>query len=78
MAKNTRAKRRDVENPYETYFMGKWVWKVLKHYKAAEGERKDPYARVFCAVQSPYTGTSYDLGDVYCKSIPGYNWDWSE
>jgi len=72
MAKNTRGKRRDVEKPYEVYTAGDWEWRVLKHYQSPEGERKNKFARVLCAVQSPFTFGTYEYGDTYCKDIPGY------
>jgi len=73
--KNTKGKTRPIGNPYEVYQVGTWIWRVLCHYKGPDGERKDPYARVFCAVISPITGGDPDYGDVYCKDIPGYRYE---
>lgn len=71
--KNEKAKTRPVENPYEIYVRGydedRWEWRILKHYQSAEGEAKNQYARVFCAVKSPYTYGDYELGDVYLRDI---------
>jgi hypothetical protein len=78
MAKNTRAKSRDVTNPYETYTCDGWTWKVLKHNQSAEGERKNPYASVFCAVYSPWLHGEADFGNTYIKAIPGYNKYWDK
>ena len=71
MAKNLCGKSRSVENPYEVWSSpdGSWVWKVLKKYKSPEAEAKDPYARWFCAVSSPFTFGNYDLGDVYVREV---------
>ena len=65
--KNLMGKTRDINNPYEVYTNNDgWTWKVLKKYQADDNK---PYARWFCAVSSPYTFDSYDLGDVYVNSI---------
>ena len=71
--KNTRGKARSVSDPYEVYKSGGWEWLVLKHYQSAENERGNrQYARVYCMVH----GFFDESGDVYCKEIPGYNWNW--
>lgn len=67
--KNTKAKTRDVNKPYELYQSNNWEWRVLKHYQSEENEAKNPYARVLCAVKSPFTGNTYDLGDTYISDI---------
>ncbi|HUW66509.1 MAG TPA: hypothetical protein VMW20_00490 [Candidatus Nanoarchaeia archaeon] len=69
--KNLCGKTRPNENPYEIWISrdGTWQWRVLKKYKAPESEAKDPYARWFCAVKSPYTYGSFELGDTYCREI---------
>lgn len=64
----TMKRSRPVENPYEVWegrgaFSG-WTWRVLKKYSKNEA---DPYARAFCAVSSPFTYGSNDLGDVYIR-----------
>jgi len=69
--KNTCAKSRPVTNPYEIWVEGGWEWRVLKKYQAPHKEKENPYARWFCAVKSPYTFGSYDMGDVYCRDIIG-------
>jgi len=71
MPKNPCGKSRKVENPYEVWRSpdGSWEWKVLKKYKSPEAEAKDPFARWFCAVSSPGTFGSYDLGDVYVREV---------
>jgi hypothetical protein len=68
--KNECSKTRKVNEPYEIWANSVgWVWRVLKKYKNPEAESKDPYARWFCAVKSPLTDVSYDLGDVYVSEI---------
>jgi hypothetical protein len=68
--KNACGKTRKVNEPYEVWRNGAgWEWRVLKKYKNPEAEVKDPYARWFCAVKSPMTHGSYDLGDVYVTEI---------
>lgn len=59
----TMRKTRPVTNPYEVWQAGNWEWRVLKKYSVKE----DEYARAFCSVSSPYTGTFSDLGDVYIR-----------
>lgn len=78
-AKNTKGKTRKVDDPYEIYqghgALQDWEWRVLKHWKAPENEKDDPYARVFCAVKSPMTYGDWEYGDVYCREIPGYKYE---
>jgi hypothetical protein len=66
--KNECNKERKKENPYEIWvsFNGEWTWRVLKKWQVDDTE---PYARWFCAVRSPYTFGSFDLGDTYVKEI---------
>ncbi len=66
MAKNLMGKTRPQTDPYEVWTAGDWTWKVLKKYQADDHK---PYARWFCAVSSPYTFGSYDMGDCYAKDI---------
>ena len=71
MSKNECAKMRDKENPYEIWRNDDagFEWRVLKKYQKPELEAKNPYARWFCAVKSPYTWGSHELGDVYVSEI---------
>jgi hypothetical protein len=71
MSKNLCGKMRNVNEPYEVWVnhAAGWEWRVLKKYKNEDGEKKDPYARWFCAVKSPATFNSYDLGDVYVQEV---------
>ncbi len=69
--KNLCGKTRDKNNPYEVWKSntGNWEWRVLKKWQSPAKEAKDPYARWFCAVKSPYTSPGYDMGDVYVNEI---------
>jgi len=69
--KNLCGKTRPITDPYEIWksFDGTWEWKVLKKYQKPSRELKNRFARWFCAVSSPYTHGSYELGDVYVHEI---------
>lgn len=69
--KNLKAKSVKKENAYEVYVTRdlSWVWYVLKHWASEEKEASDPYARVFCHVFSPMTGSFGDMGDTYLREI---------
>lgn len=71
MSKNLCAKTRKKENPYEIWKAGNWEWRVLKKYQSPENEAKNRYARWFCAVKSPMTFGSFEMGDVYVDDIMG-------
>jgi hypothetical protein len=70
--KNLMNKERKVDNPYEVYrskVLPNWEWRVLRKYQNEENEKKNPYARWFCAVKSPMTWGEWEYGDVYVKDI---------
>ena len=71
MSKNECAKTRKVDEPYEIWSdeLSGFEWRVLKKYQNRENEAKNPFARWFCAVSSPYTWGSWEYGDVYVKEI---------
>lgn len=69
MSKNLCGKTRKIDNPYEVWKAGTWEWRVLKKYQNEENEAKNPYARWFCGVSSPFTYGEFELGDVYVKEI---------
>jgi len=71
MSKNLCAKSRKVEEPYEVWMSPdrSWEWRILKKW---QGDDDKPYARWFCAVKSPMTYGSFELGDVYVSDIKGY------
>ena len=67
--KNLCAKTRPKNNPYEIWSNAAgWSWAVLKKYKSPEAEAKDPYARWFTFVKSPFCPEG-ELGDTYVKDI---------
>ena len=67
--KNTCGKTREVDNPYEIWKAGDWEWRMLKKYQNPDNEKKNPYARWFCAVKSPFTYGSWEYGDTYISDI---------
>jgi len=69
MAKNPCGKTVDVNKPYEIWRAGDWEWRVLKKYQRPDKEAENEYARWFCAVKSPFTFGSYEMGDCYVESI---------
>ena len=72
---NNFAKTRDIEKPYATYRVDNpdngmyFEWRVLKAWQTRESEKKKPYGRWFCAVKSPMTYGSWEMGDVYANEI---------
>lgn len=70
--KNTCAKTRKVDQPYEIWRNGDWEWRVLKKYQQPEKEAQNPYARWFCAVKSPMTYGSWEYGDTYVADVKKY------
>lgn len=72
MVERNLKKMTKVNDPHEIYhspLLPDWEWRVLQHYQKPENEAKNPQARVFCAVKSPMTFDSYDLGDVYLHEM---------
>ena len=68
--KNLCGKTRPLDNPYEVWRNNSgWEWRILKRYQSPENEAKNPYARVMCAVQSPFTYGSFEYGDTYIRDI---------
>lgn len=70
MAKNIWGKTRDKNDPYATVTVGDWTWHILKAYQTRAKEKENKYARLFCAVRSPATMGSFDMGDTYISDIP--------
>lgn len=70
----SQRKTRPIDNPHEIWesLDGTWEWRVLKKYQLEKNEIKNPYARWFCAVKSPFTYGEYELGDVYVEEIKKY------
>lgn len=46
-----------------------WRWEVLKSWQM---DNRKPFARWFCNVTSPYTGSYGDMGDTYVDEILRY------
>jgi len=73
VAKIPCGKMRDKENPWEVYKgfgpLEGWEWRVLKKYQGPKGEAENPYARWMCAVKSPMTYGSFDMGDTYISDV---------
>lgn len=71
MSKNTQGKTRKIDRPYEIWRAEEigWEWRVLKKYQAPENEAKNPYARWFTAVKSPYTYGEFEYGDSYVNDV---------
>jgi len=69
--KNECAKTRKQSDPYEVWesFDGSWTWLVLKKWQIDDDK---PAARWFCAVKSPFTYGSHELGDVYVHEIKSH------
>ena len=74
--KNTWGKSHKVADPQGSYYKVTscgWTWYVLKCW----GDPRKPYARAFCRVVTPMTGSRGDLGDVYTADIPGLIEAWT-
>ena len=71
---NPFAKTRTQDEPYAIYEGGAgFRWLVLKTYKIAKNEAKDPYARWLVAATSDMMHEgSYEMGDTYAKEIRQY------
>ncbi len=72
MANIPEGKTRDVNKPYAVYQddnYPEWEWRVLKHYQTPEKEKTNLFARVFCAVKSPFTFDEWEYGDTYISNI---------
>jgi len=69
-AKNPCAKTVTPETAYEVWrsYDGTWTWYVLKKYQNPTNEAKNPFARWYCFVTSPYVPDG-EYGDVYAKEI---------
>lgn len=71
MAKNEYGKSKPAgSGGYKVLSCNDWSWEILKLYKAPAACLKDPYARAFCNVKSPFVPGG-EMGDVYVKDIPG-------
>ena len=71
---------RDKENPYEVWqdTSPGFEWRVLKRYQFPKHERKNNYARWYCAVRSPMTYGSWEYGDTYISDIKNYSTSYTD
>ena len=68
--KNLCRKSRPVDDPYEVWQNDHgWTWHILKKYQNPDNVAKNPYARWFCGVKSPFTFGSFEFGDTYVSDI---------
>ena len=69
--RNPFSKAVSQSEPYAVYKndMAGFEYKVLKTYQRPDKERSNQYARWFLATKSPYTRSSYELGDGYINQI---------
>jgi hypothetical protein len=67
------SKRISENRPIEVWSTpdGSWKWEVYKKYQKPANEAKNPYARWFCKVKSPFTPQG-ELGDVYIREIKSH------
>lgn len=65
---NPCSKTRPVDDPYEIWKAGDWLWLVLKKWQDPVHEAKNPNARWFCLVKTPIVPEG-EMGDVYVTSI---------
>ena len=70
-SKNPCSKRVTPEQAHEVWqsFDGSWTYYVLKKYQSPEKEEKNPYARWYCWVKSPFTSERGEYGDVYVGTV---------
>ena len=68
MAKILCNKSRKVEKPWAIFKRVGWEWRILKNY---QNDVNKNYARWFCAVKSPFTYGSFEMGDTYVKDVMG-------
>ena len=69
--KNLWSKARTIDKPYaEVTTPDGWVYRILKAYQTRKAERSNEYARWLCAVRSPMTFGSWDMGDTYLSDVP--------
>jgi hypothetical protein len=61
-------KTRPQDKPWLVVSDGDWEWRVLKAYSLDPDKQ---YARWFCAVKSPFTYGSFEMGDTYIADIDG-------
>lgn len=65
---NPMGKMRKLDDPYLTVESGGWEYRVLKANTTKPGK---PGASWFCAVRSPMTFGTWDMGDTYVTDVRG-------
>jgi len=72
--KNPCGKTVSVDEPYEIYKDegSGFEWRVLKKYQMPHKEAENRFARWFCAVKSPMTYGSWEMGDCYARDVKTY------
>lgn len=70
--KNSWGKTRPIDNPYLTIIAGEWEFRILKAYQTYANEHDNEHARWFCAVKSPYTYGTFEMGDTYVHDVARY------
>jgi len=68
MAKILCGKTRKTETPWAIFKRDGWEWRILKNY---QNDVNKNYARWFCAVKSPMTHGSWEMGDTYVSQVMG-------
>ena len=63
-------KTRKPEESYADIVSGDWEFRILKAYQSRAAEKKNKYARWYCAVKTPFTMGSWEYGDTYCTEVP--------
>lgn len=70
---NPYGRMRPVNEPYAVYadvFTG-FVYHILKTYQTPRRGSESQCPMAMCKVESPFTGTGYELGDVPLRDIRG-------
>ncbi len=69
----TLRKTADIDSPHARFTneASGWEWRVLKVNQPKRGPHAQ-YATWFCAVRSPHTYGSWELGDTYAKDVFTY------
>ncbi len=69
MTTNPLGKSRDIEDPYAIFTAGGFELRLLKTYKLAKNELKDPLVRWHTVGRSPMTYGSWEYGDIYRSEV---------
>jgi hypothetical protein len=59
-----------IEAPHAVFTNAQgWTWKVLKVNQPKKTPTARSYATWYCAVQSPFTYSSFEYGDTYAVDV---------